>query len=173
MATIIDTVEEDTTDTTADNQTTDQQDNFQIPYDEPEKETQDEDDLPDKYKGKSLKEVAAMHQEAERLVGRQGDEVGQLRKVVDDYIQTEIDKREVTKEPAEEVDFFTDPDKAIESKISNHPAVKQAIEQAERFKQSSRNGLVALSTERICFLKLTISTISELLKKCLVRGKNV
>jgi hypothetical protein len=142
MATIIDTVEEDTTDTTADNQTTDQQDNFQIPYDEPEKETQEEDDLPDKYKGKSLKEVAAMHQEAERLVGRQGDEVGQLRKVVDDYIQTEIDKREVTKEPAEEVDFFTDPDKAIESKISNHPAVKQAVEQAEKFKQA--NSIAAL-----------------------------
>jgi|TARA_R110000744_G_scaffold143788_3_gene255731 hypothetical protein len=137
MATIIDTVEEDTTDTTADNQNTDQQEDFQIPHDEPEKETQPEDDLPDKYRGKSLKEVAAMHQEAERLVGRQGDEVGQLRKVVDDYIQTEIDKREVTKEPAEEVDFFTDPDKAIESKISNHPAVKQAIEQAEKFNQAS------------------------------------
>ena len=30
-----------------------------------------------------------MHQEAEKLLGRQSSEVGELRKVVDDYISTQ------------------------------------------------------------------------------------
>ena len=31
-----------------------------------------EDDLPEKYKGKSAKEIAEMHQQAEKLIGKQG-----------------------------------------------------------------------------------------------------
>ncbi len=50
--------------------------------------------LPEKYQGKSLEEVVQMHQEAEKLLGRQSSEVGELRKVVDDYIASQ------TPEPA-------------------------------------------------------------------------
>ena len=31
-----------------------------------------------------------MHQEAEKLLGKQSSEVGELRKVVDDHIQTQL-----------------------------------------------------------------------------------
>jgi len=48
-----------------------------------------EDDVPEKYRGKSLKDIVSMHQEAEKLIGRQGSEVGELRKVVDDFIKTQ------------------------------------------------------------------------------------
>ena len=48
----------------------------------------EEQSLPDKYQGKSLEEVVQMHQEAEKLLGRQSSEVGELRKVVDDYISS-------------------------------------------------------------------------------------
>ena len=51
-------------------------------------ETPQEDDIPDKYKGKSTAEIVRMHQEAEKLLGRQSSEVGELRQVVDNYIQT-------------------------------------------------------------------------------------
>ena len=46
--------------------------------------------VPEKYQGKSLEEVVQMHQEAEKLLGRQSGEVGELRKVVDDYIATQL-----------------------------------------------------------------------------------
>lgn len=38
------------------------------------------DDLPDKYKGKSVSEIARMHMEAEKLIGKQGQELGDLKK---------------------------------------------------------------------------------------------
>jgi len=49
-----------------------------------------EPEIPDKYKGKSAEELVQMHQEAEKLLGRQSSEVGELRKVVDTYIQTQL-----------------------------------------------------------------------------------
>ena len=52
----------------------------------------EEDDLPEKYKGKSAKEIAEMHQQAERLIGKQGSEVGELRKVVDDLFLHKLRK---------------------------------------------------------------------------------
>jgi len=36
----------------------------------------DDQDVPDKYKGKSAAELVRMHQEAEKMAGRQGNEVG-------------------------------------------------------------------------------------------------
>ena len=46
--------------------------------------------LPDKYQGKSLEEVVQMHQEAEKLLGRQSSEVGELRKVVDAAVEDAV-----------------------------------------------------------------------------------
>ena len=55
---------------------------------EQEPEPQDtEDDIPEKYKGKSVKDIVRMHQEAERAIGKQGSEVGELRRIVDDFVQ--------------------------------------------------------------------------------------
>ena len=79
-------------------------------------ETPPQDDIPDNYQGKSPAELIKMHQEAESRIGQQGQEVGQLRKVVDDFIlnQTKVNEPE----QAEEIDFFAEPDKAVDSKIA-------------------------------------------------------
>ena len=45
-----------------------------------------EDTIPEKYQGKSTAEIVRMHQEAEKLLGKQSGEVGELRSVVDSYI---------------------------------------------------------------------------------------
>jgi len=85
------------------------------------------------YQGKTIAEVAKMHQEAESRLGSQGAEVGELRKVVDDFILKQSETK--APEPAEDVDFFADPDKAVESKIANHPAIKEAQETTTRIRQ--------------------------------------
>ena len=107
---------------------------------EPPKETPPpEDDIPDKYRGKSLKEIVAMHQDAERLIGRQGSEVGELRKVVDDFIQSQT--KPVTKEktPDDDLDFFVDPAGAVQKAIENHPSIRAAQQSAEENrKQAAR-----------------------------------
>ena len=99
---------------------------------------QEQEEIPDKYKGKSTAEIVRMHQEAEKLLGRQSSEVGELRKVVDDYIQTQLDTNTpATQEPEEDIDFFSDPDKAVERAIKNHPSIKAAEAQTQQYKQQT------------------------------------
>ncbi len=104
---------------------------------EPQK---DHSDLPEKYRGKSLEDVVRMHQEAEKRLGEQGNEVGDLRKVVDEFIQSQTQQapqREV--EPEDELDYFTDPQAAVSRQIENHPSVRAAEEAAvEHRKQTAK-----------------------------------
>lgn len=95
---------------------------------EPEQQASPEDDLPEKYRGKSASEIARMHVEAEKALGRQGGEVGELRKIVDDFVKTQLDNKTTRKEAVEEepLDWFADPDKAMQRAIDNHPKMKQA-----------------------------------------------
>lgn len=106
----------------------------EVTEDPVDQDPNEEEDIPEKYRGKSAAEIIRMHQEAERLIGRQSQEVGELRRWADTLIQTNLEKSK-PKEEAEEVDFFTDPKKATEHLIDNHPKVRQAEEAAARFKQ--------------------------------------
>ncbi len=45
---------------------------------EPVAQEVSEEDLPPKYKGKSLDEIVRMHQEAEKLIGRQAQELARV-----------------------------------------------------------------------------------------------
>lgn len=96
---------------------------------------EEENEIPEKYRGKSAQDLVRMHQDAEKLLGRQSSEVGDLRKVVDSYIQTQLSQSAPQEqEEAEEIDFFTDPDKAMQRAIENHPKIKEA----EQYTQESR-----------------------------------
>jgi len=95
-------------------------------YEEPNLE---DDDIPDKYRGKSVKDIVRMHQEAERAIGKQGSEVGELRRIVDNFVQTQtVSQQQQAPTVEDELDFFTDPDKAIAQAIDRHPKVRQAEE---------------------------------------------
>ena len=86
----------------------------------------EEDSLPDKYKGKSIAEIVQMHQEAEKLVGRQGSDLGELRKIVDDFIKTNLDNNTHEKQSEiEEIDFFEKPKEAIAQSISSNSDIQE------------------------------------------------
>ena len=105
---------------------------------EEESEPEDtEDDIPEKYKNKSVKDVVRMHQEAERAIGKQGSEVGELRRIVDDFVKAQtVSKQQQAPEVEEEVDFFTDPDKAIARAIEKHPKVREAEQLSAQMKKA-------------------------------------
>ena len=106
------------------------------PTEEPEQQD-DEEDIPEKYKNKSVKDIVRMHQEAERAIGKQGSEVGELRRIVDDFVKAQtVTKQQQAPEVEEEVDFFTDPDKAIARAIEKHPKVRQAEELSAQMKKA-------------------------------------
>jgi len=103
-----------------------------------EAEVEVEDDLPEKYKGKSAKEIAVMHQQAEKLIGKQGSEVGELRKVVDDFISTQTSKSTQTEiDETSPEDFIDNPGKHVKKQIDSHPAIKEAQEAAKQMKRTS------------------------------------
>ena len=96
--------------------------------------------VPEKYQNKSLEEVVQMHQEAEKLLGRQSSEVGELRKVVDDYISSQPQQsapQQNTVEPEDELDYFTDPQAAVNRAIENHPKIKEAQEYSTQYKKQA------------------------------------
>lgn len=88
-------------------------------------------DLPEKYRGKSLEEIIKMHQEAEKLIGRQAQEVGEVRKLADDLIKQQLDtkKNDVQPGTSQEIDWFEDPAKAVNQAVENNPALRQVQEQ--------------------------------------------
>ena len=96
------------------------------------------DDLPEKYRGKSAKEIAEMHQQAEKLIGKQGSEVGELRKVVDDFISTQTSKASQTEvEELNPEEFAENPGKHVKKQIDNHPAIKEAQDAAKQMKRTA------------------------------------
>jgi len=107
---------------------------------------QTEEQLDPKYAGKSVAEVARMHQEAERLLGKQGSELGDLRKVVDEYIESNLEKYksnspEQTSEP--EVDIFDAPDQYVNNRVENNPKIKQIEEYlAQQQREATHNKLM-------------------------------
>jgi predicted RNA-binding Zn ribbon-like protein len=96
-----------------------------------------EDEIPDKYRGKSVADIVRMHQEAEKLLGRQSSEVGELRKVVDSYIQTQLSNEAPE---TEELDFFDDPQKAVAKAIENHPKIREAEEMSMQYRKQDTFG---------------------------------
>lgn len=100
-----------------------------------------DDEVPEKYRGKSIKEIARMHQEAEKLVGRQSSEVGELRKIVDDFVKTQLEQQkqspQAQQNTEDEIDFFYDPEAAVQKVIDRHPKIKEAEEYTRQAKQAS------------------------------------
>ena len=93
-------------------------------------------ELPEKYRAKSLEEVVRMHQEAERLIGKQAQEVGEVRKLADELIKQNLGGTlQPIKEEDPEVDFFENPQKAVQGQIDRHPDVLAARQAGMDFRR--------------------------------------
>lgn len=93
-------------------------------------------ELPEKYRAKSLEEVVRMHQEAEKLIGKQAQEVGEVRKLADELLKQNLSsKQQRIQEEEPEVDFFENPQKAVQATIDKHPDVLAARQAGLEFKR--------------------------------------
>lgn len=132
----------------------------QTPEEELDTETSDveDDGVPDKYRGKDIKDIVAMHQNAEQLLGKQGQEVGELRRIVDDFIQSQTVKQQETAQNAlDEIDddaFFQNPKETIQKILDNHPSVQQSKELAAGLRKQ----------EIVAKLKATHPDYAEIIK---------
>ena len=116
------------------------------------------EDLPEKYRGKSAIEIAKMHQEAEKLIGRQANEVHEVRSLADQLLKQQLDSRAKEAKPIEESleeDFFADPASAVNRQVEKHPAVLEA----QRFAAEMRHAQTAqkLAEQHPGYRELAIS----------------
>jgi hypothetical protein len=101
-------------------------------------------ELPDRYRGKSVEDIVKMHQEAEKVIGRQAQEVGEVRKLADELIKQNLGGRSQPVEKQEpEVDFFEDPQRAIQKTVDTHPDIVAARQAALEFRQLQTQQKVA------------------------------
>jgi hypothetical protein len=107
---------------------------------EEEQPQEPEFELPEKYQGKSVEDLVQMHQELEKFSGKQSTEVGELRRLVDDHIQTQLSTQQAPQQQQEqddEVDFFVDPQNAVNRAIDNHPKIKEAEAYTQQARQQA------------------------------------
>ena len=116
-----------------------EQDTVETPEEE---QPQQEPELPEKYKGKSVEDLVQMHQELEKFSGKQSTEVGELRRLVDDHIQTQLVEQQAPQQQQQlddedDVDFFVDPKTAVSRAIDNHPKIREAQAYTEQAKKQA------------------------------------
>ena len=77
-------------------------------------------------------ELAKMYRAAQSVIGRQGNELGDLRRTFDTHIKATLARQTLpaaavaaTAPLPDEVDFFTDPKKAVADMVASHPELKK------------------------------------------------
>jgi hypothetical protein len=106
--------------------------------------------IPDKFAGKSVEDIVDSYTNLEKELGRKAQEVGELRKLSDSFLQAEVTRnqnnpQQSSKETQEEDrmgDFFEDPNKAVNQMIEDHPKFQEFQEfQAQQAQASSKTQL--------------------------------
>ena len=91
-----------------------------------EVEEPEEEEVPEQYRGKSQAELAKMLQDAQQEIGHKGNELGALRKSFEQLASQQPAAPKPEPEPADDVDYFVDPQTAVNRQIDNHPTLRQA-----------------------------------------------
>lgn len=91
-------------------------------------ETKEEDNTPDEFKELSKADLAGMLKHTRKELGRQNAEVGEIRKLADELIKSQLSKPET--KPVAEVDFFENPQEAIRQAVETNPRVLAAEQYA-------------------------------------------
>lgn len=94
--------------------------------------------VPDKYVGKTVDDLIKMHQNSEQLNGRQGNELGQMRRMADEILQLKkptTQKTEQVRQPVTVDLLLNDPEKAISQALENSPLAHRARAAEERAAQ--------------------------------------
>ena len=88
--------------------------------------------VPEKFAGKSIEDVIGSYENLEKELGRKAQEVGELRKLSDSFLQVQMQQNNNQQNPQanpqqedESMDFFDDPNAAVNQAIENHPKFQE------------------------------------------------
>lgn len=94
--------------------------------------------VPEKFRGKKIGDVLRSYSELESAHSRQGQELGELRRLNSSLIDLETQtskKTEQERTPVDTETLLADPDKAINEVIETHPAVREAKERSAQLER--------------------------------------
>lgn len=94
-----------------------------------------EDELPDEYRGKSIKDIVGIAESRKSIIGRQGNEIGEVRRLADELIKASLQPKPKEPEIQPEVDFFENPQEAIRRAVESNPTLQNAAQYAAMAKQ--------------------------------------
>lgn len=103
------------------------------PQDEDNEISEPQYEIPQKFQGKSLEDVAKSYEELERELGRKGNEIGELRKLTDQLLQLQVAEKQSAQaatqpqQPAKSIDFDSlveNPAEALNFAVESNPRLK-------------------------------------------------
>ena len=112
------------------------------PIEDINKEVPQPDKVESKFAEKSREELETMLTQQDSMIGRQSEEVRDARKQIsaykeaDSFIQGQLQKQEQA-EPKDELDYFGNPEEAIQKSIENHPSIRENKEALRRLEQQN------------------------------------
>ena len=95
--------------------------------------------IPAKFQGKKFEDVVDMYTNLEKELGRKGQEVGELRKITDQILQSQFANTQERQEPEEKPDFFDDPERAVKAVIERELAPLRQEKEKSRQQQFQAN----------------------------------
>lgn len=97
------------------------------------------EDVPEKFKGKSVSDVAKAYSELEKRFGQQGTELGELRKLTDEILKKQLNGTDSDVEDISDDDFYEAPSKAVDKMVNKHPKMKRLDELEMKLAQREFN----------------------------------
>lgn len=100
-------------------------------------------EIPEKFAGKSTEDIIDSYQNLEKELGRKAQEVGELRKLSDSFLQAQVATNQQNLQNEKEtkaedpIDFFENPDQAVNNAIENHPKFQEFQRYQQAQAQSS------------------------------------
>lgn len=115
-------------------------DAVEVKPEQPETQIDEEAEFPEhlkvRLKGKTRAQIAQIVADQEKIMSRQGQEVGEVRRLADELLKSQLSKKAEEEKP-EEVDFFENPKEAIRQAIANSPDVIEAKQSALKLQQEA------------------------------------
>jgi hypothetical protein len=106
----------------------------------------EDDDIPEQFRGKSPKEIAKYAAAMEKRLSKQGQELGDVRKLADDLLRSQLlATKQPEAEAPKEVDFFENPQEAIRKAVESNPRVQAAEQYAiQAQREMARNKFIQM-----------------------------
>ena len=83
-----------------------------------QQEQEEEHELPKKFQGKSATEIAEAYDNLEKELGRNGQEIGELRKLTDSYLQYHLSTQSKQTTTTKEEEIDDNPEQTVKQQIN-------------------------------------------------------